>query len=284
MTEKLGFGCASLSSMKSSGSVNRLLHTAYNLGIFHFDTAPLYGQGFSETLVGSFIKNKRDKITVTTKFGLGNYPISKIPPSIALPLNYYRKKLKGQLSKPQLQQPKTENEIEGDEIISYTLPVKRVSKAEIEISLLSSLKRLNTEYIDYYLLHENLPLNIDESALEYLLNMKQKGIILGLGIGSNIQMIESLGNELSNSWQVLQYEYIPDQFNKLLEKHSDKIHIVHSTLKHCKNIHINDVPPENRAGYLLAECARKNILGKVLFSTRNISRLEKNLSSFHKYY
>lgn len=285
MTERLGFGCASLSSMKSSGSVNRLLHTAYNLGIKHFDTAPLYGQGFSETLVGAFIKNKRDLISVTTKFGLGNYPLSKIPPAIALPLNYYRKSIKGKLNKPQSQVSKPVNEnINDNKTLLYTPTVKRVSKAEIEISLSNSLKRLNTDYIDYYLLHENLPVNVDENAWEFLLEMKQKGIILELGIGSNIQMIESLADDSINNWQVLQYEYVPDQFNKFLEKHSGKIHIIHSCLKHCKNLLAKDIPPENQAGYVLADCARQNNFGKVLFSTRNISRLEKNLASFHKYY
>ena len=284
MTNKLGFGCASLSSMKSSRSVNRLLQTAYNLGITHFDTAPLYGQGFSETLLGTFIKNKRDKITVTTKFGLGNYSVSNIPPVLALPLNYYRKTLKWKLSKSQLRESKPANEIDGNQTDLKTQAVKRISKAEIESSLSKSLIRLNTDYIDYYLLHENIPLNIEEDAMEFLLRMKQRGIILALGIGSNLKMIDSLADNSIMNWQVLQYEYVPGQFSKLLEKHSGKIHFIHSSLKYCKNILAKDIPAESQAGYVLADCARQNISGKVLFSTRNISRLEKNLRSFHKYY
>lgn len=284
MSAKLGFGCASLSSMKSSASVNKLLHTAYNLGITHFDTAPLYGQGFSETLVGAFIKNKRDKISVTTKFGLGNYPISKIPPVIALTLNYYRKSLRRGLERRQIQSKQVNENIGVNETFSFTPPDKRISRAEIEESLSNSLKRLNTDYIDFYLLHENLPFNIDEDGWKFLQEKKQNGVILELGIGSNIKMIKTLTDDSINDWKVLQYEYVYDQFKKLLVKHSGKMHIIHSCLKHCENLHAKDIPPENRAGYFLADCARQNISGKVLFSTRNINRLEKNLESFHKYY
>jgi aryl-alcohol dehydrogenase-like predicted oxidoreductase len=92
--QKLIFGCASLSSLKTSREVTRLLNLAYENGVTHFDTAPLYGQGYSEVLVGKFIKDKRDKLCVTTKFGLGqNYDV-KIPPYFALPLNYLKKKNK----------------------------------------------------------------------------------------------------------------------------------------------------------------------------------------------
>ena len=48
----------------------RLLETAYAHGIRHFDTAPLYGQGEAESLLGQFSRGKRDSITITTKFGL----------------------------------------------------------------------------------------------------------------------------------------------------------------------------------------------------------------------
>lgn len=284
MVEKLGFGCASLSSMKSSVSVNKLLHTAFNMGITHFDTAPIYGQGFSEKLVGAFIKNKRDKIYVATKFGLGNYPTSKIPSAIALPLNYYRKSIRGMLSKSQIHLNQVNEVMSVNKVASYTPPIKRVSKSEIEISLSNSLKRLNTDYIDYYLLHENLPVNVDEDAWRFLQEKILNGVILTLGIGSNIQMIKTLEDDSIRNWKVLQYEYDHDQINSLLKRHPNKMHIIHSCLKHRESLHVKDIPPENRAGYLLADCARQNISGKVLFSTRNISRLEKNLESFHKYY
>ena len=46
----LGFGGASLTSMKSYTDVKDLLNTAYQEGIRHFDTAVLYGKGYSELI------------------------------------------------------------------------------------------------------------------------------------------------------------------------------------------------------------------------------------------
>src|SRR5687768_13774049 len=89
----LGFGCSSLTSIKSHQSALKILDAAYRLGVSHFDTAPLYGQGYSEKILGCFIKKKREGVSITTKFGLGNHAARTIPVWLALPLNYYKKKL-----------------------------------------------------------------------------------------------------------------------------------------------------------------------------------------------
>ena len=60
--EILGMGTASLTSMKLYSEAIRLLEMSYNLGIRHFDTAPLYGKGFSEVIVGDFLKSKRSEV------------------------------------------------------------------------------------------------------------------------------------------------------------------------------------------------------------------------------
>lgn len=48
----------------------RAMDTAIDLGITCIDTAPAYGMGHSETLVGRAILGKRDRVTVATKCGL----------------------------------------------------------------------------------------------------------------------------------------------------------------------------------------------------------------------
>ena len=42
---------------------------AYDQGITFYDTAPLYGYGHSEELIGSALKNVREKIVLATKVG-----------------------------------------------------------------------------------------------------------------------------------------------------------------------------------------------------------------------
>ena len=52
------------------GEVERLLDEAIDLGINYIDTAPVYGTGLSEELLGKALKGRRDKFLVQTKCSL----------------------------------------------------------------------------------------------------------------------------------------------------------------------------------------------------------------------
>src|ERR1044072_5660941 len=45
------------------------IQRAYELGVTHFDTAELYGQGAGERLLGRAVQGFRDDIVIATKFG-----------------------------------------------------------------------------------------------------------------------------------------------------------------------------------------------------------------------
>lgn len=66
----LGLGCATLSfdpSAEAVSSARRLLKDALALGITYFDTAPFYGSGLSERLVGDAVR--RQECVVSSKVG-----------------------------------------------------------------------------------------------------------------------------------------------------------------------------------------------------------------------
>jgi len=47
------------------------IHASYELGVTSIDTAPIYGQGLSEEIVGEALKSlPRDKVQILTKFGM----------------------------------------------------------------------------------------------------------------------------------------------------------------------------------------------------------------------
>src|SRR5690242_5067026 len=48
----------------------RTIHAALEWGVVSFDTAPGYGQGYAETLLGTALQGRRDQAIITTKFGL----------------------------------------------------------------------------------------------------------------------------------------------------------------------------------------------------------------------
>ena len=69
-TTVLGYGTTSLMGVSTSGERLALLEAAFDAGIRHFDTAPYYGYGEAERVLGDFISDKRDQVTITTKFGM----------------------------------------------------------------------------------------------------------------------------------------------------------------------------------------------------------------------
>ena len=57
----------------------KLVEAAYNAGIVHFDTASLYGQGRSETMLGEFFKDKpRDSFVLATKVSMPGIMFGKL--------------------------------------------------------------------------------------------------------------------------------------------------------------------------------------------------------------
>jgi aryl-alcohol dehydrogenase-like predicted oxidoreductase len=69
----IGLGCMGLSEFygppTDRGTAIKLLHTAIELGVKHFDTAELYGMGANETLLGDAFHDRRDRVFIATKFG-----------------------------------------------------------------------------------------------------------------------------------------------------------------------------------------------------------------------
>lgn len=70
ITQRLGFGCGRLKGGHEKANALRLVHAALDLGVRHFDTAPPYGLGMSEAVLGEALKGRPESVTVFTKAGL----------------------------------------------------------------------------------------------------------------------------------------------------------------------------------------------------------------------
>ncbi len=92
-----------------------LLRQAYDLGVTFFDTGDTYASGEAETIMNEALGNVRDRIVIGTKFGYDIYNNPDRP---------------GQQERPHDWSP-----------------------AYMRKALTESLKRLGTDYIDYYQLH-----------------------------------------------------------------------------------------------------------------------------------
>jgi methylglyoxal reductase len=61
-------GCMGLPS--EPGRAERVIHAAFDAGVTSFDTAPLYGFGLSEELLGRAVSDRRSQVQILTKLGL----------------------------------------------------------------------------------------------------------------------------------------------------------------------------------------------------------------------
>jgi aryl-alcohol dehydrogenase-like predicted oxidoreductase len=67
----LGLGCMGMSEFYGDTDEQesvRTIHRALELGVFHLDTADMYGRGHNEELLGRAIAGRRDDVVVATKF------------------------------------------------------------------------------------------------------------------------------------------------------------------------------------------------------------------------
>ncbi len=153
----------------------RAIHAALDAGVNLIDTAPGYGWGRSESVVGQAIQGRRDSVVIATKCGL-IWDDDRGSPFVVLNGKMIRRSLR------------------PDTIVE-----------EIE----RSLRYLGTDYIDLYQTHwpaippDNTP--IDET-MAALLKLKEAGTIREIGV-CNCSLAELKENEAVASIASHQFRY-----------------------------------------------------------------------------
>ncbi len=255
---RLIFGTNPLSTMPSRRSVFRLLEAVVDAGVRHFDTARAYGRGYSEVLVGEFLRAHRVEVRLTAKVGMGETHTERLPSRLALPLNHWRKKLQST--------PPAETSAPP----ARPARPRRLDHDYIETSLAETLDKLGVAAVDTLLLHENLPTNLEDRTLAFLLGLKAGGTVGRLGVGTNARTLEAHYEEVEG-FTVLQYEGggeagLPD----LLARFPEATHFQHGFLRR-----LGEADP----AAVLAAAQQANPGGQVLFSTRSTDRLRADLGA-----
>lgn len=147
---EVGFGLWTTSTgwwgEKSDDEAVAMLHAAHDLGITLYDAADTYGNGRSEEQLAKAFASRRDRVVYATKFG---YDFSNSA-----------QERRGQAELPQ-----------------------DFSAAFVRQALEASLRRLGTEYVDIYQMHNARMTQIEDDALwELLESLKREGKIRMYGV------------------------------------------------------------------------------------------------------
>jgi methylglyoxal reductase len=151
----------------------KAINTAIDMGVSLIDTAPAYGMGLSEEIVGKAIKGRRDKVIIATKCGLvWNFDKGELFFIYESGEKVYR--------------------FLGPESIRY----------EVE----KSLSRLGIDYIDIYQTHWQDRTTPIEDTMETLMDLKKEGKIRSIG-ASNASLEQLKQYNQAGQLDVDQEEY-----------------------------------------------------------------------------
>lgn len=160
----LGFGCAFLGSRVSESQGLRALNYAFERGITWYDVAPAYGDGEAEGILGKFLGGRRDRVAICTKFG--------VPRPVVSPLMRLLKPAARAMAKAL---PHWGSGKPGAKRIGNK---NRLHPEQIEGSVIESLRRLRTDYIDVLALDDPSPQDCtNEAVLRELRRVIRKGYV-----------------------------------------------------------------------------------------------------------
>jgi D-threo-aldose 1-dehydrogenase len=225
-TTRLGYGCSSIMGALGRRQSLRLLEAAYDAGIRHFDVAPMYGYGEAESCLGE-LRARHNDITITTKYGIA-------PPKRGGLLRTARR-----IVGPALQRiPALKRRlVQAAGAVAAPAEKSRFSAEEARASLENSLRALQTDFIDIWLLHEAEAADLkDDSLLNFLGEAVAKKRIGSFGVGSDSTKLLALLSDrpaycqvVQHDWSVLDpFETAGPAFHIHHRALTDRLHALHS--------------------------------------------------------
>ena len=202
-TTRLGFGCGSVMGVLGWSDSMRMLESAFDAGIRHFDTAPAYGYGEAERCVGAFAARHPGQLTIATKFGIpaaSGRSLKGVARKLARPLLKAMPSLKTRLPGAAATVAHPETFVNGPN------PLFNAEQARRSID--NSLLTLRVDRIDRLLLHEARSIDLtNDELLRLLEDLVAAGKVGDFGVGSEGAKVQTLVKEKPAYCHVLQYEW-----------------------------------------------------------------------------
>jgi D-threo-aldose 1-dehydrogenase len=168
----------------------RVIERVLECGIRHFDTAPAYGDGLAEFELGRYLAHRRPEITIATKYGISPSRICLMAEQIAPVAGFVARFGKAAFRR----------------IPGVRRPQESVSVGKLRESFFGSLRRLRTDMIDIFFLHEPDVYDLDttKALLNELWTLRQKGYIRAFGVAASFDRVRELVERCPDLCQVIQ--------------------------------------------------------------------------------
>jgi D-threo-aldose 1-dehydrogenase len=192
-TTPLGFGCARLVGGLEQKRSTRLIQAALDAGISHFDVAPPYGFGTAEDALGIALAGRRREVTIASKAGLARPTVSRsvmLARTLAAPLRKYRVGFTSAV---------------GARVVRD--PARQFDVQLMERSLGETLRRLKTDYLDLFLLHEAQPEDLSDGLLKFMEGVRQRGMARAIGVASARTACDAVAAINHQLFDVFQYSW-----------------------------------------------------------------------------
>lgn len=267
----IGYGCVRLTSCKTLTEAQSLINHVVSVGIRYFDTAPSYGRGYSEKILGTCLSHSglsREEFTIATKLGGFSQKNPIMPTSLVLPLKDLQRRLQNTRAIKDSLDISVQRSSQSSPLSFYEITID-----DVRTSVNRSLESLKTDYIDILLLHEALPGFLANDALLYVLDLKKSGVVRQIGIAANGSNYSSLSEDDIHDWDILQYEYGPawPEHYSFKNKFPSKKHVLHSCLGYRRNYYLD---PHDRLKEVVTDFPEAT----VLFSSLNKQHISANVA------
>jgi D-threo-aldose 1-dehydrogenase len=295
-TSALGFGTAGIFHEPSKMARQRLLESALEAGICHFDVAPIYGLGLAQGELGRVLRRHREDVVIVTKVGIGLTPLARAFGRVQGPARRVLQRI------PSLQQQARQSAASptsgkfGGLLYKSTFEQKAAQR-----SLDDSLRELGTHYIDLLLLHDPAPSQFNSIVMYDLLERaRASGKIRSWGVAGEVEPTSAVINQFPGPTPVIQIrddifrrdeclslppqsEYLitfgilGDALPKILAHvNSNK----ERTQQWSDAVGADCTDPHTIVGFLLRDALRANGRGTVLYSTTQAARIRDAVALF----
>ena len=200
----LGFGCSPILGAVDGNRARVAIEKSLECGINHFDLARSYGYGEAEKFVGKVLGNRRSDVVIASKFGIKANLKAKllipIKPIVRAALSFKRQLFQSESNASQ-HQVKLKTLSVADKF-HYRISL---NGKEMRKSLEETLKALNSDYLDYFFVHEPLDtLSYIDELSRVAEDMKKEGKIRAWGLAYT-QDQKELHVEYLDRFDVLQF-------------------------------------------------------------------------------